>query len=124
MIGKTTPYFFVFFGMILAVLVYRYYDYNIQRHYILEVNTVCDPAQEQCFIAAGSDYEDVYNSEPYKKVTIRADYAPECLEEHSCSAFTCEGVAGACVITYCDEETHDETETCVVEVADETTPQP
>ena len=106
-------YFLFFFGVLIVVLGYRYYDYKVRRDYTLEVNTACDPAEESCFIADGPDYEDVYNSEPYKKVTINAGYAPLCLEEHACEAFSCAGIAGECVVTYCDETIESEGEVCV-----------
>jgi hypothetical protein len=99
--------------IILVVGGYRYYQYMVERNFIIEVNTICDPQKEVCF-SATDDMS--YGQNPYKKVTLTARYASQCLEEHNCDSFSCPGVlekSGICEITYCSDNTKDDGEECL-----------
>ena len=98
---------------VAAVVANRYYHYVDQRDFLLDVDMACDPSTEQCFVSDCSP-EDNPNCDtsPYKYVEILASNAPRCLEEHSCDSFSCDPDDTTCSITYCNEETISEGETC------------
>ncbi|MCX6755113.1 MAG: hypothetical protein NT068_01040 [Candidatus Nomurabacteria bacterium] len=96
--------------LFLVIFSYRYYQYIIQKNYILEVNTICNSEIENCF-----DSSDLsFGQNPYKKVRVLDKYAPKCLEEHNCDSFYCPVSLGKdkCEITYCSDETKVDGEGC------------
>ena len=114
MIGKQAKYFIYFLILVTLVVIFnRYQQYVYNKNFILDVNTVCDPTIEQCFISDCTPGTDSCDITPYKKVEILDLYAPKCLEEHSCSIFTCEEKKGDCSITYCSAENTVDGEKCL-----------
>jgi len=98
--------------MVVAIVVFRYQQYVVDRVYPIEANLACDPALHACFVADCSPADDPEcDLTPYEKVSISAHDAPACLEAHTCDAFTCEGRRG-CAIIYCSEAALAEGETC------------
>jgi hypothetical protein len=110
--NKFSKYFFVLIVLsLVCVMGYRYYEYIYLRNFLLDVNAPCNPTTEQCFVAdceLGPDCDDT----PYKKVEILAHDAPQCLEEHSCETFSCDGIS-TCIATYCSSETLTGGEKCL-----------
>jgi hypothetical protein len=105
----------IFIIVILLVGGYRYYQYMIKKNFILEMNTICDVKTEKCF----SPSPDLgFLDTPYKKVSIIANLAPRCLEEHNCESFSCSNISddpNICAITYCSDDTKDSGEECLTE---------
>ena len=98
--------------LIVGVIGFRYHEYVVNRHYIINVNTACDSSVEKCFISDCSPAEDLgCPNGPYKKIEIRNADAPKCLEEHQCTNFLC-GTIESCKATYCSEESLDAGESC------------
>ena len=107
-------FLFLILLITLIVVFYRYQQYVVDKNFILNVNTVCDPNIENCFTAdclPGTDSE--CDTTPYKKVKILDRYAPKCLEEHNCSSFSCEKYNSNCYVTYCSPDTLENGEKCL-----------
>ncbi len=105
--------------LMLAIVGFRYEQYVIERNFDVIANTVCDPQIEECFVLdCDPDTDEECDVTPYKKVAIIANQAPQCLFEHSCEEFSCDGRA-SCEITYCTEEALEEGELCSVRVEPE-----
>lgn len=103
-------FFVVLFVLVFGIIAHNYDRYYLVRHFPVHAFTLCDTAAHSCFESAG-DQDLSYQSGPYEKVEMDAAYAPSCLEEHTCSDFSC-GTTGTCAITYCSEDTLEEGETC------------
>lgn len=112
--NKLSKYFFIAIALILLCIVgYRYYDYVYKGNFPLEVNAVCNPSIEKCFVSDCDPANDENcDTAPYKKVEISKNEAPICLEEHSCKTFSCSGLSN-CAITYCSSDTLSDGEKCV-----------
>ena len=110
--SKFSKNFFITIPLLIVVVIgYRYYQYIIQKNFILEVNTICNPQIENCFDAI----DDLsFGQNPYEKVSVLAKYAPKCLEEHNCEGFSCQAGLDTnfCLITYCSDETKVDGEEC------------
>lgn len=99
--------------VIAAVVAYRYYDYVVERNFTLDVYTNCDPTAHSCFNLTDPSLGYGFEDGPYEKVNITAKYAPACLEEHTCSSFSCAGISESkCSITYCSADTLSDGEAC------------
>lgn len=97
---------------LLVVVAYRYDEYVLQRDFTLVVTAPCDTSAHSCFI---SDCSPADNPGcvvgPYEKVKILAREAPRCLEEHSCSSFSCTAYA-TCSATFCTSNVLEDGESC------------
>lgn len=106
---------FVFLGFLLlslfAIVGYRFDRYYIANDYTVDVFTTCDTSIHNCFISDASVADPTYQAEPYEKVEINAGDAPYCLEEHTCTNFSC-GTIASCTIAYCTADTTDSGESC------------
>jgi hypothetical protein len=110
--NKDTKYLLFFLGLIVLVIVgYRYQQYVINRNFTLLVNTVCDSQTEKCFVMDCVEGEEGCDKTPYKKVELVAKDAPQCLEEHTCTSFSC-GKLENCTVSYCTEDTLEDGEVC------------
>ena len=110
---STAIYYFVFLFCLIAIVVAnRYEQYVVRENFTLTLTSSCEPASEQCFDPNSAAGIALFEDTPYKKVTIIARNAPPCLEEHTCSDFTCTGIAG-CSITYCSPTNAADDEGCV-----------
>ena len=97
--------------LLMMVAGYRFDQYVLAKNYVVSSQAPCDPTQGQCFIEQCPIDEDLCDSEPYVKVEVLANQAPACLEEHSCTAFSCDGMA-SCAIEYCTPDTLEDGEAC------------
>jgi hypothetical protein len=110
---KGTIIYLIFISIfVLVVIGYNFVHYYIIRNYPVQVFTACNPIQHNCFVADPNTADPTFQATLYSKVKITALYAPSCLEEHTCSDFTCDGIMGACVVKYCSETTREDGETC------------
>ena len=113
---KKSNFNYLIFAIIITIMFvgsYRYYQYMIERNFIISVNTICDQQNESCF---SSSPDLSYGQNPYKKITLTANYAPKCLEEHNCDSFFCPSIlekSSICEITYCTDDTKEDGEECV-----------
>jgi hypothetical protein len=100
---------------ILAIIIgFRYQQYMVQRNFTLDVNVACVAGEQGCFAMDCSPEEsEDCDTATYKKVNILASEAPQCLEEHSCEAFSCTGLAN-CSIILCDDESIEDGEMCSI----------
>ena len=112
--SKNPKYFIIFILLVtLIIVLYRYQQYIVSRNFTLEINTVCDAKTENCFVADCSIENDPEcDTTTYKKVEILDNYAPKCLEEHACEAFSCDQIKDNCSITYCSSSTLEDGEKC------------
>ena len=114
--NKKTKYFIYFAILItLVVIFYGYQQYIVDKNFLIDVNTVCNPKTENCFV---SDCSPKTDSEcditPYKKIEVLDIYAPKCLEEHNCSVFSCDNKNESdCSVTYCSSDTLEDGEKCL-----------
>lgn len=98
--------------IIVSVVGYRYQQYVFERNFTLQVNGPCDPATNTCFISDCSpEVDPACDTTPYEKILVTANEAPACLEEHTCTDFSCEGKTG-CEIAYCDADSVEGGEQC------------
>lgn len=99
-------------GFVVGV---RYQQYVLERNFMVEVTTACDPFYNSCFTSSCTPDDDPSCPPvPYKKVSIIAHDAPMCLLEHTCSSFECTTLQ--CEILYCAEDVLDEAESCISSV--------
>lgn len=96
---------------LLAIIGFRYHQYIVDQNFLLYLNGPCDPANESCFIEDCSAGDESCQAVPYIKIELLAKDAPNCLEEHTCESFSCEGL-NQCEITYCSEDALEEGEVC------------
>ena len=113
---KSSPtIFLIFIGIFIALVIgQNFRRYHIIKNYSLNVFTSCDVEKHNCFqVASGTVDLLPFQVGQYAKVEIIATYAPVCLDEHTCSDFSCDGIIdSACRITYCSEDTKEEGEIC------------
>ena len=112
MFKKVNWFIVLILFLLVTVVGYRFYQYKILRNFLLEVNTVCNPEVEECFVMDCVEGELDCDTSPYKKVEILAHDAPVCLEEHMCESFSCPSYSNQCVVVYCSEETLLDGEIC------------
>lgn len=98
---------------LIIVIVYRYDQYVIRDNFVLTAAVVCDFSTEKCFVADCDTEDPLCDARPYKKVSILASEAPECVQEHSCEMFQC-APGTSCEITYCSESSLEDGEICLL----------
>lgn len=109
---RSTTFFTVLCIFILAIAGHNFVRYHILKDYPVSTFTECDPEKHNCFLADIDTSDPTFQTGPYAKVEVNAAYAPSCLDEHTCSNFSCDGIAGFCDVKYCTEDSVDEGETC------------
>lgn len=98
-------------ALLLGAAVARYLAYS-QGDYLITASVPCDPTSGSCFVTkCGEDAEASCDATPYAKATLQAREAPTCLEEHSCTAFSCAG-RETCTVAFCSDDTAAEGERC------------
>lgn len=97
---------------VLIVPVHNYIRYYIYRDYDLHVFSQCNPLEHNCFLADSESADPTFQNGPYIKVSLNASVAPTCLDEHTCTDFSCANIRGRCEITYCKQALLDGGETC------------
>jgi hypothetical protein len=112
--NRGVKFIYLIILVVLIVGVYRYYQYIIQKNFLITVNTVCSSIEEDCFYATSTDVN--FGQNPYKKVIILKNVSPKCLEEHDCDSFSCANISNdphICSTTYCSDETKTDGENCL-----------
>jgi hypothetical protein len=106
--------------MALVVIGYRFHQYLLSSNFLVLAATACDPVSEACFVWDCDPETDGEECDitPYKKVEVLARHAPQCLLDHSCETFSCEGVED-CSVTYCADDTLEDGEVCAEPVIEE-----
>lgn len=108
---KKSTYLLSSLALIFIASVYwNYQVFFIQRDFIVDSTTTCDPRAESCFMSCdagecGTDY--------YAKITKRAYNIPVCngaIEE--CESLICTPNEPDCEIIFCSEKTLQEDEAC------------
>lgn len=108
-----TAAFLVCIGiLILGAAAHNFIRYYVAKDYPFHVFTACNPAVENCFVADPNSSDPTFQSGTYEKVTIDAAHAPRCLEQHTCTDFSCDGLGAACSITYCSHDALETGESC------------
>lgn len=108
------PYLFLIVFFVLIIAVYNFMHYYVFKNYTVQVYTACDTSKHSCFVADPDIADPTFQSVPYSKVEMTASNIPSCLEEHTCSDFTCDNIVGACFVTYCSELNKEDGETCSI----------
>jgi len=104
---------YLIFGFIGIFAVAAYWDYQvffIERDFIVNSTTECDPQTESCFVSCdagecGTDY--------YAKIIKKASNISVCngaLEE--CKPLICNSDEKGCKIIFCSEDTIQDNESC------------
>lgn len=100
-------------GLILVLTASVYWGYRvffIERDFIVESITTCDPKTESCFMSCDVGECD---TEYYKKITKKAYTIPVCNEAiETCEPLICENGEPDCTIEYCSLDTAQEGEVC------------
>lgn len=100
-------------GLILVLTAFVYLSYRvffIERNFLVESATACDPEIQSCFMYcdAGECKEDYY-----AKITKKAYNIPVCNEAvEECEPLICEDGELDCKIKYCSLDTAQEGEVC------------
>ncbi len=100
------------FVLVVMVFAYNFLHYYTAKEYPLYSYTSCDPSRDSCFEVDPESENFAFYTEPYAKVDIIARYAPTCLNEHTCTNFTCIGIEDHCTVTYCSDEVLEDGELC------------
>ncbi len=101
----------IIFGLII-ITGYRFYEYALQRNFLLQANVTCDAQHNSCFVADCSADTLGCDTTAYEKITILARNAPSCIEEHSCKEFNCASY-GTCSVQYCAANAVQTGEKCI-----------
>ena len=105
--------FLVFLAVaVLVIGGHSFYRYYIVKGYPLHVFSACDPASHDCFVADPATADPTFQAGPYEKIEINAGVAPKCLDEHTCTDFSCTGIQGSCQVTFCSDSTKEDGESC------------
>lgn len=112
--GSRLPFLLALALLVAAVGYHNFNRFYLTKDYPLQVFTACDSTKYSCFVADADSADPTFQNEPYAKVEISASAAPHCLDEHTCTDFTCTGVHGACIVKYCSDATLETGETCSV----------
>jgi hypothetical protein len=108
-----TTAFLVFICIaVVALGAHNFFRYYLQKDYPFHVFTTCNPAQHSCFTADPNNSDPTFQSGMYEKVLISASRAPQCLEQHTCTDFSCAGLGSSCQISYCSKATLEAGESC------------
>jgi len=104
------------FLLLLVVIVGIIAGHNSLRYYLnkgypIHAVIACNPTMHTCFVADPATADPAYQTEPYAKVVIDNANAPKCLDEHTCTDFSCIGITG-CSIEYCSASTTEDGESC------------
>ncbi len=105
---KTHLVFIVVLLALSIVGINRYRNYIFDRNFFIAVNVPCDVDIESCFDGSS---DSSFDDHPYKKILIKANQAPTCLQEHSCEFFSCVGLNN-CEEVQCSERDIVEEEFC------------
>lgn len=116
---KSTVFFYVFFTLIAGTVFATYLRYFVSKDYYVAAQAECDPSKEACFVhvcdveidgECPTDESELTTY--YKNVRKKANLIPLCdPADENCHALDC--VTGMdCEVTYCDEETVPEGDTC------------
>jgi len=97
---------------IIIVLGHNFYRYYLEKSYIVNAVSVCDPQQHSCFEADPNVPNPDLPIPVYEKIEVTAADAPACLDEHSCPNFSCVNAHGTCTITYCSTDNLEDGEAC------------
>lgn len=99
---------FVF--LTIAVAGWGYRTFFIERDFIVQSTTVCDPQTEICFMRCEGD---VCVNDYYKKIIKNARNIPVCNETiKKCEPLICESGEIDCKIISCSSESVEEEERC------------
>jgi len=109
---ETTIFFIILCAIVLIIAEHNFVRYYVKKDYPLHVFTVCNTKKNNCFEANPDVSDPTFQTGPYEKVEITATYAPSCLDEHTCSDFSCYGIRGTCQIIYCSPDTKENGENC------------
>jgi hypothetical protein len=109
---KYSKYFYIAITiLILIVTGYRFVQYRVENNFLLYGTISCNTETESCFVWDCSLDELDCDQTPYKKVTVWAASAPDCLYENDCEDFSCEGIK-ECQIQNCSAEALMDEEMC------------
>jgi len=112
---KSEPisFFILLAAAVLMIIGHNFWRYYAVRDFRVHAFIQCNPKEQKCFVANPDIADPAFQSNPYAKVDMLATNAPPCLEEHTCSNFSCEHVLGACTISYCSDTSKEDGEECV-----------
>lgn len=100
---------------VFFAICFRFNEYILKRNFTVYSHIPCNQG-EMCFFHDCDESTDPEcDTAPYKKVTIDASIAPQCIYEHSCNTIECTDNT-KCHISYCTPETVDEGEKCMVNI--------
>ena len=104
---------YLIFGLTLISVVSLYWNYRVffvERDFLVDSTTTCDPAVEICFMwCEEGECEEEY----YKKITKRAYNIPVCnAAQEECESLVCEMDEEDCTIVYCAVDTVQDQEVC------------
>ena len=103
---------YLIWGFVLIFIAVAYHGYRVffvERDFIINGTTECDPAFESCFAWCEEECEEDY----YKKITKKSSNIAVCNELfEECESLVCEPGERGCKIIYCSEETVEESEIC------------
>lgn len=99
-----------FILIVIAAVGWSYYNFIIERNFIVHNYAECDPTKESCFMwCEDGECEDDY----YAKITKSARDIPICNEAlEECEPLICELGEIGCEVIYCSEDMLDEGEIC------------
>lgn len=110
---RTSAAFLIFIVIcVAAIVIHNLKRYYLDKAYVVTVITSCDPLVHNCFQADPNNPDPNLSIPVYKKVGVSAFAAPSCLDEHTCTDFSCESVDDQCTIAYCDQDSKEPGEFC------------
>jgi hypothetical protein len=116
---KSKVFLAVFSVMILFSVGVTFWRTVVKKDYIVEAQADCDPTTEKCFVQECDPATETCTGDPakdttyFKKVSKKASDIPLCdPNDENCKPLECSGGEKDCVITFCDDSTKSEEETC------------
>lgn len=110
----------IFLGLFLVLIAlsgaWKFYQFFIERNYLIHTEVSCDPETESCFVLECEDGDEECEQVPYKKLETAAYLVPSCdpYADEECPEPSCEPESSSCVVTYCSEDSIAEGESCYI----------
>jgi len=110
----------IFLGLFLVLIAlsgaWKFYQFFIERNYLIYTEVSCDPEDESCFVLECEEGDEECEQEPYKKLEIAAYLVPSCdpYADEECPEPTCESENQDCAVTYCSDDAVVEGESCYI----------
>jgi hypothetical protein len=98
---------------IIFVSANRYRGYIQKGEFMITTQITCSPSSTSCFVADCEPTDPGCDTTPYKKISLLAKEADQCVLEHTCTNFSCPTGSSTCTVTFCSNDNLESGEKCL-----------